>query len=176
MKKLILTVAVALFITSCSKKEEETITQVLNQTQNPSISGYQKTDFYFKLPSKDGETIDLANYKGRPVMILFFTENCPYCIKSAPFLEKLYEKYTPQGLGVIGISIKDDIQSPIEFQRRTGIKFPLVYNGKEIARNYGISGVPFIYLLDKNHNLKRVWAGYSEEYNEDIIRTIEKTI
>ena len=173
MKKIIILSLSIFILISCSKKETETNT---NQTSSTSISDYQKTEFYFRLPSKDGGEIDLANYKGKPILIMFFTENCPYCQKAAPFIEQMYEKYHSKGLEVIGISVRKSIESPIEFQKLTGISFPLAYDGREIAKVYGISGVPFIYLLDKNHNLKRVWAGYGEEYNDDIIEVIEKTL
>jgi len=177
MKKvLIMLLGLSIFTISCSKKEENKETQNQQQSQTSQVSSYQKTDFYFKLPSKDGEIIDLANYKGKSVMVIFFTENCPFCQKAAPFIDKIYSKYHSKGLEVVGISVKKSRESSIEFQQITGVKFPLAYDGREVAKTYGISGVPFIYLLDKNHNLKRVWAGYDEEYNKDIIDAIEKTL
>jgi len=174
MKKILLIVAATLFIASCSKKGEETNNQAQQQTQTSSTSDYQKTDFYFKLPDKDGGEIDLANFKGKPVMVMFFTENCPYCRKAAPFIQSVYEKYKSKGIEVIGISVKDSKESPIEFQKATGISFHLVYNGRETAKRYGISGVPFMYLLDKNHNLNKVWAGYDPEYDNSIKEAVEK--
>jgi len=170
MKKILIIAGIALFSISCSKKDDS------QSQQNQTVSNYKKTDFYFKLPSKDGGEIDLSSYTGKPVLVMFFTENCPYCQKAAPFIDKIYSTYHSKGLEVIGISVKSSIESSIEFQKLTGVKFPLAYNGRNVAKTYGISGVPFIYLLDKSHNLKRVWAGYGEEYDSDIIDVIEKTL
>lgn len=180
VKKAFILLAAGFMLFSCSKKNDnKTGTNEANQ-QSQSLTTasteYTKTDFYFKLPDKNGGEIDLKNYAGKPVMVMFFTENCPFCLKASGFIELINEKYNSKGLKVIGISLRNDKNSPLEFAQKTGVKFDLAYNGREVAKNYGISGVPFIYLLDKRHNLYKVWAGYDEEYNKSIEEAINKIL
>jgi len=53
----------------------------------PSTSIYD-----FKVPSLDGNTIDLAKYKGKNILIVNTASQCGYTKQYAE-LEKLYEKY-----------------------------------------------------------------------------------
>lgn len=174
MKRFVAVLIIGCVIVSCNKKDSDKSSDKTDMVQNEVLSGYSKTDFYFNLPGKDGKDIKLDDYKDQPVMIMFFAENCPYCLKAGPYIQSVYKKYNSKGLSVIGISIRDTKESAVEFQKKTGVMFPLAYRGKGIAKNYGISGVPFIYVLDKKHNMIKMWAGYDEQYDSEIDATLEK--
>ncbi len=176
MKKLAIIIIASAMIFSCSKKDENQKSEAQNkQTSQLQDTTYTKTDFYFKLPLYTGSEIDLKDLKGKPVLVMFFTENCPFCQKAAPFMEAIHKKYSPK-LEVVGISIKPNIESAKEFASEFNLKFKVAYDGREVARRYGISGVPFIYLLNKDHTLNRVWAGYDESYANDIDKAVSKII
>lgn len=170
MKKIITAIIISMMFFSCSKKEEE------NKNKLSQNSSYVETDFYFKLPSYKGGEFDLKEITGKPVLVMFFTENCPFCQKAAPFIEAIHKKYSSKGLSVVGISVKSNIESARDFAKEFNLSFDVLYDGRDIARKYGISGVPFIYLLNKDHSLRRVWAGYDESYKRDIEETIEKIL
>ncbi|HAH31367.1 MAG TPA: hypothetical protein DCL44_03525 [Elusimicrobia bacterium] len=138
--------------------------------------GYARKPTYFKLPSTNGGEIDLASYAGKSVLVMFFTETCPYCRKAAPFIEKMHKTYSPKGLSVVGICIQENADAPKTFASDLNITFPLAYKGGHVYKNYKAQGVPFIYLLGKNHEIREVWEGYSPEYNQEIIRNIEEAL
>lgn len=142
--------------------------------ETPAESSSDET--YFSLPSMDGGKIDLKDYAGKPVMVMFFTETCPFCRKAGPEMQKIHEKYSSRGFSVIGISLKDSPESPRRFAADLGIKFPLAYGGKEIGRKYKVQGVPFIYLLDKNHKIYDNWMGYDESYLKEMQDSVEQTL
>lgn len=175
MKRFLIAFIFFILILSCSKEENNK-----NQTQGEQTltqtAQYKKTDYYFKLPAYNGGEIDLENYAGRPVLVMFFTKNCPYCQKAAPFIQKMYMKYSSKGLGVIAISIWSDKESATEFAQMFNLTFDIAYDGMDIARNYGAAGVPFIYLLDKDHKLQRIWAGYDKSYDLNIEESISKML
>lgn len=129
---------------------------------------YEKKETWFELPNAAGGKIDLADYAGRPVMLMFFTETCPYCKKAAPFMERMNKAYKTGGLGVLGVSLNTDPVYAAAFAKQFGLTFPLTYEGGPIARRYNAQGVPFIFLLTKDHEVYNVWAGYHESFDEDI--------
>lgn len=170
-----------LSIFACQKNENsntETIQKevIANKTEKKEVLQYHKNAFYFNLPDSKGGRIDLANYQNRPVLVKFFTRDCPYCQKAAPYIESLYEKYNTRGLSVIGISISEDKEDAIDFVRMFNLKYPVGYEGGEVAKKYGIRGVPFFYLLNKNHELVQTWPGYDSYYNKEMEREIEKLL
>lgn len=174
MKKIIAVLLITVVVISCSKKKEEEKSSPDTQT-SASASSYTITDFYFKLPLYNGGEIDLKDFAGKPVLVMFFTENCPYCQKAAPFINKISDKYSSK-IEVVGISVKANSESAKEFAKQFNLKFKVAYNGMEIAKKYGISGVPFIYLLNKDHTLNKVWAGYDASYESSIDESIAKII
>lgn len=136
---------------------------------------YTKKETYFRLPESNGKIIDLADYAGKPVMVLFFTETCPYCRKAAPFIGQMAEKYADK-LTTIGIALEDEPAAAVGFARDFKFSFPIAYNGSEVAAAYHTQGVPYIYILDKNHNQAKMWAGYDQSFNGEIEQSIKTVI
>ncbi len=137
---------------------------------------YISNESYFKLPLYKGGEIDLASYAGKPMMLMFFTEGCPFCRKAAPFIETMNKKYSPKGLGVIGICVEDEASAAEGFAKDFGLTFPVAYGGAEVSRKYKTQGVPYIFLLNKAHVVHNVWAGYDPEFDKSITQGVEEVI
>jgi len=180
---LILIAAVAAG-SACKKKEAAAPDEqkALQRTITATVKadkidpGYTRKSTYFRLPNAAGGEIDLAAYAGKPVLVMFFTETCPYCREAAPFLEKLHRTYSPKGLNVIGICVQENADAPKAFASDLGLTFLFAYKGGYISRNYKAQGVPFIYLLDRNHEIYEMWGGYSPDFDSEIIENIEKVL
>jgi peroxiredoxin len=160
----------------CKKNETPAVEKTV-QAETPEAAGaYTRKNTYFKLPDYKGGDIELSAYAGKPVMLMFFTEHCPFCRKAAPFIEGMNRQFSTKGLNVIGISLDEGSSSAAGFARDFKLSFPLAYKGRDAARRYNAQGVPFIYLLDKSHAIHRVWAGYDPEFDGAIQRGIEEII
>lgn len=60
-----------------------------------------------------GKTVQLSALRGRPVVVNFWATTCPGCIKEMPHLVDLYNKYSEQGLEVIGVAMSYDPPSQV---------------------------------------------------------------
>ena len=140
---------------------------VAAQDAQPAAStakpAYVKKNTWFALNTFDGRKIDLADYQGKPVLIMFFASYCPWCKKAAPFIEHFSETYGPKGLAVVGIDIEESSAPAAAFAQNYNITFPVLTNGTPLAMSYGARGVPFFFLLDKDHEIAQRWPGYEEE-------------
>lgn len=182
--RIISLAAAALLFSGCGTKEEAAAPHQAQEAAGPAAPSaapkgsapYVKKDTYFKLPNAAGGETDLAAYAGKPVMVIFFTETCPYCRKAAPFMQKTASAYGPKGLSVIGICVQDSAQAALNFSADFGLTFPLAYRGKEISRNYRTQGVPYIYLLTRGHEIYDVWEGYDERYDTSIQQAVEAVL
>lgn len=144
-----------------------------NPGKPAKAAAYEKKDTYFKLKNAAGGIIDLASYSGKPVLVFFFTETCPYCRKAAPSMEKLYKAYGAKGLNIIGISLEDYPEGALNYAKSLGVTFPLAYGGGDIAAHYRAQGVPYIYALDAEHKIYDVWEGYDGSYDPQIEKTVK---
>ena len=128
----------------------------------------------FELLSLDDKKINLMDLKGKLVLIDFFTKSCYPCMLALPGLQALHKKYKSKGLKVIGINIYDKKQDGIiPFLSKHGITYPVLLGGKDVGVNYNVSGIPTVYLIDKNGKIIFSFDGYEkkkEQELENIIR------
>jgi len=179
MTNKILSLAVlALALGACGKKEQPAADQagqsVTAQAPVTAAPAYPRKETYFNLPLATGKgTLDLATYAGKPVLFMFFTETCPFCRKAAPAVEKLHRTYGPKGLNVMGICIQDEPEAALDFAKALDVTFPLAHKGRPVYKAYKAQGVPYIYLLDKDHKVYDVWEGYDPSYDPMMVKAIE---
>jgi len=105
----------------------------------------------FSLPRLDREgTLSLEELRGRPVIVNFWASWCRPCREEAPALERVWKRHRDEGLMLIGIDY-DDLRSDARaFARRYGMTYPLVYDrDKETVRDYGLTGVPETFFIDR---------------------------
>ena len=63
----------------------------------------------FGLPTLDGGTARLSDFRGRPVLLFFTATWCPYCGAEAPYLEQeIWQRYRDRDLQVICIDVKEN--------------------------------------------------------------------
>ena len=76
--------------------------------------------------SVDGEDLRLSAYRGRPLLVTFWSVTCRSCIREIPHLTDLYRELAPQGLEIIGIaSAYDPPNRVLEMRKSLGIPYPI---------------------------------------------------
>ena len=135
----------------CSSRDANRIRQqtVANDTKAGTEVGNTAPDF--RLPKMDGSEISLADLKGRPTVLIFWTAWCPVCKEEAPVFNSLAEKYEPRGVQVLGINIQDSIARTQGGIKDFGIRYTVARDADaHVARRYSVKGTPTIILLDQN--------------------------
>lgn len=65
----------------------------------------------------DGKQHQLADYKGQPILMIFWATDCPGCIKEMPELIALHEEYADKGLAMISVAMPHDYPEHIKAMR-----------------------------------------------------------
>jgi len=102
------------------------------------------------LPAVDEDWVDMKKYKGKVVLISFWTTWCPGCRDEMPDLIKLQQKFESKGFTVVAISVDDQGEESVgNFVKTeqfavdgssTAINFPVLMGSQEIARKLGFEG------------------------------------
>ena len=105
----------------------------------------------FEIESFGGKTISLKDYKGHLVILNFWASWCVPCRAEASVLERLFQENKDSGTVFIGIAFNDKRENSIKFIKKYGKTFLLGpdFDSGSIAINYGVTGVPETFLIDK---------------------------
>lgn len=112
----------------------------------------------FKLKNIDGSMMSLSDMKSAKGYIVVFTCNhCPFSVKYEDRIIALDKKYKELGYPVVAINPNDDKKEPddsyekmIARHKEKGFTFPYLHDAtQEIAKAYGASRTPHVYVLRK---------------------------
>lgn len=96
----------------------------------------------FKGVDQNGNTISLADYKGKKVILYFYPkDNTPGCTAQACNLRDKYSELLQKGYHIIGVSV-DSVASHKKFETKFELPFPLIADtDKKIVAQYGVWGL-----------------------------------
>jgi cytochrome c biogenesis protein CcmG, thiol:disulfide interchange protein DsbE len=104
----------------------------------------------FQLKRIDGGRVSLADLRGKPVVIVFWSAWCSSCKEEAPRINALADEYERKGVRVIGIDIKDSAARTESGVREFGIRYTVARDpDASVARAYQVRGTPTIVFLDR---------------------------
>jgi peroxiredoxin len=78
-----------------------------------------------RLPALDGGTLELARYRGRPVLVNFWATWCAPCVREFPLLRRTMEEHRADGLVVLGVLVNDSPERARAFVREHGGVWPV---------------------------------------------------
>ncbi|HET6588558.1 MAG TPA: redoxin domain-containing protein [Candidatus Nitrosocosmicus sp.] len=141
-------------------KNGNLLTLNLNKTAFTSIdkSGFVQAPELVGIDSyintANNEPIHLSDYKGKVVLLDFWTYTCINCIRTIPHLNDWYDRYADQGLVILGVhSPEFDFEKNLEnvqsAVKEFGIKYPVVLDSEHKTWDaYNNNYWPRHYLID----------------------------
>jgi cytochrome c biogenesis protein CcmG, thiol:disulfide interchange protein DsbE len=96
-----------------------------------------------RLPGLDGGMVDLASYRGRPVLVNFWATWCAPCVREFPLLRRTLDQHRGDRLVVLGVLVNDSADKARAFVRQHGGAWPvgLDRGGRAVAA-YKLVGLP----------------------------------
>ena len=108
-----------------------------------------------------GNTISLSDFSGKPLVVLFICNHCPFVKLIAEKLAEVANTYQEKGVAFVAINSNDVANYPddspekmVAFVREYGIGFPYLFDETQaVAKAYRAACTPDIYLFDAAHKL-----------------------
>lgn len=142
------------------KKENRTgevPTSAPHRGRPDALVGKKAIDFHVQ--DLDGNDLSLEQYRGNVVLLDFWAVWCSPCIVEMPNVKEVYEKYKDQHFQIIGISLDQTREVLIGYLKKEGITWPQFFDGNgwenRVAKMYGISAIPQMYLIDGEGVVRR---------------------
>lgn len=131
----------------------------------------------WELLSLTDEKISLKSLQGQLVLIDFFYKACYPCMQALPALQALSEKYKSKGLRVIGIDPYDKKEDDIAaFLSKRGVSYTVLLGGKDVAKDYHVSGYPTMYLVDRTGKIIFIQEGYGKDVENKLDEIIKNNL
>ena len=143
----------------------------LTYLKNPN----EKIDFAFYNTKNQKVSLSDPKYKNKVVIVQIMGSWCPNCMDESAYLSKVYKQYNKKGLEIIALAYErtSDAERAKTNLTRLSKRFNIGYDilltgltGKEKASESlpflnGIMAFPTTIFLDKNHQVKSVYTGFS---------------
>lgn len=105
----------------------------------------------FELKDLQGRKFKLSDQKGKqPVLLIFTTTWCPSCREKIPSLKDIYAGYSKKGLVMVNIDIQESQDKVSRFAYKYKLPYRVLLDETgEVAKSYGVLGVPTMVLVDR---------------------------
>jgi peroxiredoxin len=101
-----------------------------------------------------GKEYSLSQFKGKVVVINFFTFFCGPCRDEMPDLNKIYNQLKGKGLQTLGIALSSDPTQIRFLVKQLGLEYPVLIGNDKVSDSYGsIAVVPTTVIIDKEGNI-----------------------
>jgi len=126
----------------------------------------------FELTMLDGEVISVVDFRGKVVVVDFWSSWCAPCQAEGLVLAETYDKWRERGVEFIGIAIWDSVGPVEDFIERNEINY---VNGidpsGQISVDFGVSGIPEKFFFNTKGEIVRKIIGPNTSKTLDAILT-----
>jgi thiol-disulfide isomerase/thioredoxin len=116
----------------------------------------------FSLKSvKDNKSVNLADFKGKVLIINFWATWCPPCRSEIPDFIKLQKEYGSKGLQIIGLAVDAGGAKVVsDFGKEMGINYVSLLADAQTQQAYGgIRGIPATFIVDRKGQIVKKYLG-----------------
>jgi peroxiredoxin Q/BCP len=142
----------------------------------------------FTLPDQDGNTVNLTDFAGKPVVLFFYPKaDTPGCTIEACGFRDHFKKLQEAGVVVLGIS-RDTVKTQKKFQEKYDLPYPLLADADQTICNrfgvikpknmYGklVSGIErTTYVIGPDRKLVHIFSKVKPEgHAEEVLALLKK--
>ncbi|HXC44708.1 MAG TPA: peroxiredoxin [Candidatus Dormibacteraeota bacterium] len=138
----------------------------------------------FTLPSQDGASVSLKNYRGSWVVLYFYPKDqTPGCTREAHNFQVDQARYAERKAVVLGVSL-DSVDSHKAFCSKEGLNFKLLAdNGGKVTSAYGsLTNLGFVklaarhtFLIDPTGKIVKVYTSVNPgQHSEEVLAALDQ--
>ncbi len=105
----------------------------------------------FTLTGLDGAQVSLESLKGKVVLLDFWATWCGPCKQVMPTIQKIADEYKEKDVAVYGVNTWERGEGAAKkYMDSKGFTYPCLLVGDDLAKSYGVTGIPTLLVIDKD--------------------------
>lgn len=132
-----------------------------------------------RLNDINGVPHDLAQYKGRVVLVNFWATWCPPCRREMPSMERLAQQLKGEPFTVLAVNVGEnaDMIGLFTSQLETDLSFPILLDSRsKTMQAWKVAGLPTTFLVDKRGRVVAGAIGGREFDHPEMVKAIRAVI
>ena len=128
--------------------------------------------------ARKGEAVDLAEHRGKVVVVTFWASWCGPCRRELPVLDALQKQAGEQWLRIIAVNVQDsaaDYRAMMRQMRDFSLLQARDRSGR-IAAAYGVKAYPNLWIIDPQGRVASHHVGYGDNSFEEIVAEIKRVL
>jgi peroxiredoxin len=118
----------------------------------------------FTLTSAGGKEYRLSAFRGKPVVLNFFTTWCGPCRDEMPAMQSLFKIYSREGLILLAVDLGDSRTDVKTYASSLGLGFPLLMDPEsQVGNLYGVNSFPRTFFIDSKGVIRKISIGSMPE-------------
>ncbi len=131
----------------------------------------------FKLTDLAGKEVTLASLKGKVVLLDFWATWCGPCKAAMPTIQKISEDYKGKDVVVLGVNTwEQKADAAKEYLAKKKFTYGCLLKGDELAKTYGVTGIPTLVIIGKDGKLASTEVGLSDESGAVLRKAIDAAL
>lgn len=129
----------------------------------------------FVLPDIMGKQIRLLAFRGKRVILNFWSTWCKPCIEEMPDMQTFYEKNSTTGIEILAVSINRERDDTVkDFVQKLNLTFPVLLDyDKIVSRGYKVFALPTSFLINEKGIIAKKWYGKMDFGKESFLLQIK---
>lgn len=114
----------------------------------------------FALETFSGDSLELADLRGKVSLVIFWASWCPACQATLPVVDSLFIHVEHPEFAVVGVNEDWNEHAARGYAASNGFAMPIVLGRGEMWQRYQYIGLPYIVLLDRTGRIVHEYYGY----------------
>lgn len=146
----------------------------------PNYSGYEKSAPNFTLKDTRGKDVSLESYRGKVVVLNFWTKTCNPCMEEMPEIADLARIVRPMNdVAVLTISTDETAQDAIDTLKavlKEEPPFPVLMDpdAKVVREHFGTTLYPETWIIDKKGVIRARFDGAREWSSATVVELVDQ--
>lgn len=143
-----------------ASQAEQTLTAIPGRVMAPD----------FSLPDTTGAMHKLSDYRGKVVIINFWTTWCPPCREELPSMNRAWHKIRDEGIAMLALNMGEDEDTIFIFSADYPTDFPVLMDQSgEVIEQWPVKGLPTTYVIAPDGRIAYRAIGSREWDDADLL-------